>query len=82
MGAFALPNVFALPKSGLEVYAENQTMVGCTAEAWLEANAPIQSHPMLLAPSIMELCPSVMHVSICHALTSQCLAGARLSKQV
>ena len=36
---------FALPKPGLEVYAGNQTMVGCTAEAWLEANAPIQSHP-------------------------------------
>ena len=32
---------FALPKPGLEVYAGNQIMVGCTAEAWQEANAPI-----------------------------------------
>jgi len=29
-------------------------LAGCTAEAWLEANAPIQSHPKLLTKILAE----------------------------
>ena len=72
---------FALPKPSLEVYAGNQTMIGCTAEVWLETNAPIPSHPKKLENKLWLSTAMTRPISSGESnLTGPCALGVLLNR--